>query len=66
MKQKNKVEPYYKNIAKDFIDTLFDKGYFNSNIKREDMRLLDEYLGFLFQSRCEMSVKADQILRKVS
>jgi len=66
MKNKTpKVDPYYKRISRDFIDTLFDKGYFSEKIKREEMRQLDDYLGFLFESRCDMAIRTDRILRKI-
>lgn len=62
---KTEVEPYYMKRSEEFIDMLFDKGYFGKDLKRKDMRDVEELLGYLFQSQCQSAVKVDQMTRKV-
>ena len=58
-----KIEPYYQKQAEFYIDLLFDKGYFGSDTKREDMRKAEELLAFLFQSQSQSASKAAVLLR---
>lgn len=52
------VEEYYKKQAKDEISMLFDKNFLNPELTRESIDWLEDYMGFLFQSKCEMAAKA--------
>ena len=60
-----KVERVYRLKAREFIDSLFDKGYFAKEIKRADMRAVESLLGFLFQSKVNIALKGQELLRKV-
>lgn len=60
------VEKYYQLRAEEFIDSLFDKGYFREDVKRKDMRDVESLLGFLFQSQSRSAVKCSELLRKIS
>lgn len=62
---KKEIEPYYQKRAEEFIDLLFDKGYFGAEIKRKDMRDVEEFLAFLFQSYTESAVMANNFTRQV-
>ena len=51
------VSPYYQNQAKQFIDTLHDRGYFREDLKREEMQQVEDLLAFLWQTHCDMATK---------
>lgn len=57
MEIKMEVEDSYKLQAKAEVDMLFDKGFLNPELTRRSIDWLEDYLGFLFQSKCEMSAK---------
>ena len=59
-----KVEPYYQRQAKDLTNLLFDKGFLADDLTRESIDWLEDYIGFVFQSRCEMAAKAAVLSRK--
>lgn len=52
-----KVDKYYKREAKELITLLFDKRFLNDDLSRDAVDWLEDYMGFLFQSKCEMSAK---------
>ena len=56
-----KVETYYKGVAKELTDMLFDKNFLNSELTRESIAWMEDYLGFIMQSRCEMAVKCAEL-----
>lgn len=60
-----KVESYYQKQAQEFIDLLFDKGYFGVATMREDIRKVEDLLAFLFQSQSQGAVKAALLLRRI-
>lgn len=63
--KEQEVDKHYMTRATEFIDLIFDKGYFNDEVKREDLRKLDEYLGFLLQSTAECAVTCNNMVRKI-
>ena len=65
MNEEPEIEPYYQNQAKDFVDTLFNNGYFDRDVKRKDMRDVENLLAYLLQSGAESARKVAEILRKV-
>jgi len=52
-----KVDKYYKREAKELITFLFDKRFLNDELSKDSIDWLEDYMGFLFQSKCEMSAK---------
>ena len=56
------AEPYYQRQAKDFIDTLHDRGYLNPDVKRSEMQQLEDLLAYFFQSQCDMAAKSAKLL----
>ena len=58
------AEPYYQRQAKDFIDVLFDKGYFATNVKRDEMRCVEDLLAYCFQSQSEAAVMSTKLLQR--
>ena len=62
--KEQKIEPFYMVKAVDFIDTLYDKGYFREDVAINDMRGLDEYLAFLFQSYISSAIRCHDLSKK--
>ena len=58
------VDPYYQNQAKQFINTLHDRGYFCKDVTREEMQLIEDLLAFLYRSHVDMAVKCSEMLRR--
>ena len=56
------VEKYYKRLAKDMTDMLFDKDFLNKEITRKSIDKLENYIGFMFQSTCQSAVQAAELL----
>ena len=52
-----KTEEYYKKQAKEEINMLFDKNFLNPDLTRESIDWLEDYMGFLFQSKCDMAAR---------
>lgn len=63
--KKKKIEKNYRLAARDFVDTVFAKGYFANGVTRKDMRYVEEYLAFLFQSKVQMAVMSSELLREI-
>lgn len=66
MSKDKEVDGYYIKQAENFIDSLFDKGYFSDNLTRDDMRKIDELLAYLFQSYVDSGVRMSELTRKIS
>ena len=62
---KEEIETKYKKEAQEFIDSLFDKGYFSTEIQRKDMRAVEELLAYYFQSNVNMAIKGYELLRSI-
>ena len=56
------AEPYYQRQAKDFIDVVHDRGYFNPDVKRSEMQQIEDLLAFYWQSHAEMAARATKLL----
>ncbi len=65
MSEDLKVEPYYMAKAKDLTNILFDKGFISQDTNRESIEKLEGYIGFLFQTYCQISVQSALLLRRV-
>lgn len=59
-----KVEVFYKRQANDLTNLLYDKGFLADNLAREAIDSLEEYIGFLFQSDNERTVKCMELTQK--
>lgn len=53
----DKVDDHYKREAKELINLLFDKDFLNPELTRESIDWLEEYIGFVFQSKCQTAAK---------
>jgi acyl-[acyl carrier protein]--UDP-N-acetylglucosamine O-acyltransferase len=58
------VEPYYLREAQEFVDMLVDKGFIRDDVSREETRALEDYVGYLFQSRVNMTKRTTELMRK--
>lgn len=63
---KDEVEPYYLRRAVDLIDCMFDQGYFSKDLKRKDMRALDDLFAYYIQSEVKSAIRAKEFLRKIN
>ena len=61
---KTKVELYYKRKARDLVDLLVDKGFVREDVTREETRILDDYIGFLFQAEAQSAKRIAELMRK--
>lgn len=59
------VDLHYKKEAKDLINLLFDKNFLNSELTRETIDWLEDFIGFLFQSKCDMAVKSSKLVARL-
>lgn len=64
MKATDEVEPYYHKQAQEFVDLLVDKGFIRDDVSREETRVLEDYIGWVFQSRAESAVRTAELMRK--
>ena len=60
----NTVDPHYQREAKDLTNLLFDKGFLNEALTRESIDWLEDYLGFVIQTKCELSAKTALLTKK--
>lgn len=60
---KEDVEPFYLRRGEEFIDRLFELGYFREDVTRKELRQLDDTLGWLFQTQCNSAVRMAEINR---
>jgi hypothetical protein len=65
MSSDRKTEPYYLKRGEEIIDAMFDNGYFNDDVKRDDLRKLDDLIGYMMQSSAESAVNIDRLTRKI-
>lgn len=63
-KEKPKIDGYYQAQAKNVVDCLFDKGFLREDVSRDDMNAIEDLIGFLFQSHCDMAAKAALLTKK--
>lgn len=62
---KEEIKKYYMVRAVDLIDSLFDMGYFDREVKRKDMRALDELVAFELQSVADSTKRGIEFTRKI-
>jgi len=59
------VEPYYKRQANDLTNLLFDKGFLSDDLSRESIDWLEDYIGYVMQSQCQMAAKSAILLKRL-
>lgn len=60
-----KIDPYYQRQAKEFVDMLHDNKIINPDFTRKDMRTVEDYVAYMFQSGAESAKKIALMLEKV-
>lgn len=60
-----KIEKYYKREARELIDFLFDKGFIAHDCSRESMRVLENYIAYILQSKINSAIRAHDLLKKI-
>jgi hypothetical protein len=58
-----KVELFYQLRGKEIVDALYDKGYLNQDVKRSEMRDVEDYISSIIQLLCEISNKTASLVR---
>jgi hypothetical protein len=59
------VEEFYQSRAKEFVDELFDKGYFREDVSRDGINDVENLLAFLFQQYCESAKRCALLVKRV-
>jgi len=59
------VKEFYKRQAKDLTNLLFDRRFLADDLSRESIDWLEDYLGFILQSQCEMASKTTLLLKSI-
>lgn len=65
MSELPEVNEYYKRHARDLTDMLFDKGFLDDSLARRAIDWLEDYLGYILQSQCEMAVRGDRLSKSI-
>ena len=60
----NEVSKYYQREAKELTDVLFDHGFLAEDLARESIVWLEDYLGFILESKANMAVKAALLTKR--
>jgi hypothetical protein len=61
-----KNEDMFKREAKMLVDQLFNTKVFRDDITRDDMNNIEEFLSYLLNSKFEMHLKGEALLRSLS
>ena len=59
------VNASYLKEARELIDLLHDKRFLADDCSRESMRWLEDFIGFLFQSRVDMAIKCHDLTKSL-
>ena len=65
MSDEIKVEEYYRKKGKELVDLLFDKNFLNSELTRQSLNWLEDYIGFLMQSQAQITEKSTLLLARL-
>jgi len=60
-----KVDKHYQREGKDLVDLLFDKRFLNDDLSRESINWLEDFIGFMFQSKCESAARVALLTAKM-
>jgi hypothetical protein len=56
----------FKEDAKQLVDTVFEKGWFKSEITRDDMNSIEDLITYLLQSRFDSYKRIKDITDKIN
>jgi hypothetical protein len=60
-----KIEKFYRMRAREIVDMLHDKGFFEKGVTREAMRKLQDYIAYILKTTADGSVKMDRLNRNL-
>jgi hypothetical protein len=64
-KNEQKIDRYYQKQAREFVDMLHDNKIIDPKFTRKDMRVIENYVAFVFQSGAESAKKVALMLEKI-
>ena len=64
LSEKPKIDGYYQTQAKYVVDMLFDKGFLDKDVSRDDMDAIEEFIGYMFQTYSEMAANIAVLTKK--
>ena len=62
--KESKIDLYYMKQAKHTVDMLFDKGFLDKDVSRDDMDAIEEFIGYMFQMYSEMAANVALLSKK--
>ena len=63
-KESPKIDKYYQRQAKYIVDMLFDKGFLDKDVSRDDMDAIEEFLGYMFQAYSDMAATVARLTKQ--
>lgn len=60
-----KIDKYYRNRAREVVDMMHDKGFFDKEVTRESMRQLQNLIAYYFQQQVESAIKIDRLSKSL-
>jgi len=60
------IDPYYQKQGCELVDMLHDNKIINPDITRDDLRELENYIAYQFQSNANMAAKTSVMLERLS
>lgn len=63
--EKQKIEPFYQQQAKQIIDSMFDNKVFNEKFTRDNMQAYEDLLAYYFQSHANTTRKCIEFTHKL-
>ena len=58
------VNAKYKKEAEQLINLLFDKRFLNDDLSKESIDWLEDFIGYLFESRISLAIKCHDLIAK--
>lgn len=55
-----------KQDSKTIVDLLFDRGLFSSELTRDNLNAIEEFISYTMQSRLDSYIKCNDIIEKAS
>ena len=59
------VSAEYKKEAKELVNLLFDKRFLNDDLNKESIDWLEDFIGFLFESRVKSAIKCHDLIARM-
>lgn len=59
------IEPYYQKQGQDVVDMLHDNKIINPELSRDDLRMVEDYIAYLFQAHANTAAKVSVMLEQL-